>query len=159
MREQDGPKITISNAAVEMEAIDSGTTTTLKISENNVIASNMNDPPHSASLILSPSLIAFDASDNLNLNDTANSTYNLITQSNLNVETTNVNAQQNIPAKMSSHATKPTVSGGDVGVDEANAASSSDPNQIRHDSDSSESEQFFNNFNIKRFSSRRDNND
>jgi hypothetical protein len=154
MREQEtGPRITISNAAVEMEIVnESGTaTTSLKINENVITANNLGEAR--ASLILSPSMIGFDTYDNLNLNDTSNSAYNLINQGHaVNVEvtgvvTTNTAAVNAGASTMQTSTEQPMANAGE----EKEATGS---NQPQNDSDS-ESEHFFNNFNIKRFSSTR----
>jgi hypothetical protein len=155
MREQEnGPKIMISNAAVEMEVVnESGTATSLKINENIITTSNQAEPRASASLILSPSMIAFDTYDNLNLNDTSNSAFNLMTnQGNMdNIEVTGVVTKNTVSANPgSSMQTNIETPMGNASEPRETVGSA----QPRNDSDS-ESEHFFNNFNIKRFSSTR----
>jgi hypothetical protein len=135
-------------------------TASLKITENQLITGANNavlDPRNSASLVVSPSLIAFDTSDNLN--DTANSAYNLISgQGTIGsiVERAALAAHMTTGSTLSMAASSAQTNSGldQARMNEERGAGGSAAQQQRHDSDS-ESEEFFTNFNIKRFSSTR----
>ncbi len=152
------PTIKISNsAAVDMEIVvgesvpttATTTSTTTNILDNNAannINHNFNDlitkdgnkiSASGLSLLVTPSLMTFDNSDNLN--DTNNSAYNIEMPQSLNQD------------RNAGLSTATTSSGT---TNQQSDALNQQQQQQRHDSDS-ESEHFFNNFNIKRFSSTR----